>query len=106
MLRRPPRSTLFPYTTLFRSDLVREGVRPGKGKLAEPLLEDGAAPASSEGNDEHQTGDEASDVREDGHTAVLVGGVSADRGEQLSEEPQADHDESRRADREEEEPER
>src|SRR4051794_41703525 len=23
MLRRPPRSTLFPYTTLFRSDLTR-----------------------------------------------------------------------------------
>src|SRR2546430_10165530 len=26
MIRRPPRSTLFPYTTLFRSD----GARPGK----------------------------------------------------------------------------
>src|SRR5687768_17943397 len=24
MIRRPPRSTLFPYTTLFRSDFVRE----------------------------------------------------------------------------------
>src|SRR2546422_3900632 len=24
MIRRPPRSTLFPYTTLFRSDLVQE----------------------------------------------------------------------------------
>src|SRR5437870_10922476 len=29
MLRRPPRSTLFPYTTLFRSDVVVEvRVRP------------------------------------------------------------------------------
>src|SRR3712207_7783993 len=36
MIRRPPRSTLFPYTTLFRSDgipedavtLVHDGVRP------------------------------------------------------------------------------
>src|SRR5256885_3688374 len=30
MIRRPPRSTLFPYTTLFRSDpvLVPEDVRP------------------------------------------------------------------------------
>src|SRR5258708_28064202 len=27
MIRRPPRSTLFPYTTLFRSPLAR-GVRP------------------------------------------------------------------------------
>src|SRR2546427_6160616 len=25
MIRRPPRSTLFPYTTLFRSDEVRQG---------------------------------------------------------------------------------
>src|SRR2546425_7340199 len=25
MIRRPPRSTLFPYTTLFRSDLQRGG---------------------------------------------------------------------------------
>src|SRR3712207_7645659 len=28
MIRRPPRSTLFPYTTLFRSALVASGVRP------------------------------------------------------------------------------
>src|SRR5256885_3844464 len=28
MIRRPPRSTLFPYTTLFRS-LVRDRIRPG-----------------------------------------------------------------------------
>src|SRR5947208_12906437 len=30
MIRRPPRSTLFPYTTLFRSELhgLEEGVRP------------------------------------------------------------------------------
>src|SRR3712207_1549812 len=27
MIRRPPRSTLFPYTTLFRSNTVREAVR-------------------------------------------------------------------------------
>src|SRR3712207_8726968 len=25
MIRRPPRSTLFPYTTLFRSELARRG---------------------------------------------------------------------------------
>src|SRR3989442_7534567 len=28
MIRRPPRSTLFPYTTLFRSPLVRGPLRP------------------------------------------------------------------------------
>src|SRR5256885_9634777 len=29
MIRRPPRSTLFPYTTLFRSELHGRGRRPG-----------------------------------------------------------------------------
>src|SRR5258705_7805956 len=28
MIRRPPRSTLFPYTTLFRSGKLPEAVRP------------------------------------------------------------------------------
>src|SRR3712207_8327558 len=28
MIRRPPRSTLFPYTTLFRSDVRRTGAVP------------------------------------------------------------------------------
>src|SRR2546423_10546678 len=29
MIRRPPRSTLFPYTTLFRSRPVAKGAHPG-----------------------------------------------------------------------------
>src|SRR2546429_5775438 len=33
MIRRPPKSTLFPYTTLFRS-LTRDGARQGQGRLA------------------------------------------------------------------------
>src|SRR3712207_7092273 len=37
MIRRPPRSTLFPYTTLFRSGL-RVGEEPLAGLLAEPAL--------------------------------------------------------------------
>src|SRR2546430_9177211 len=42
MIRRPPRSTLFPYTTLFRSltevgaDLRR---RPEGNEIAEPLID-------------------------------------------------------------------
>src|SRR2546426_5955498 len=31
MIRRPPRSTLFPYTTLFRSDVGEEEARPDRG---------------------------------------------------------------------------
>src|SRR5256885_12182530 len=35
MIRRPPRSTLFPYTTLFRSPIVAEGA-------VDIVLDDGA----------------------------------------------------------------
>src|SRR5437879_12017267 len=46
MIRRPPRSTLFPYTTLFRSAL-----RGGHGRrAAEPL--DGRLPAAAR-SEEH-----------------------------------------------------
>src|SRR5256886_6295521 len=49
MIRRPPRSTLFPYTTLFRSDL-RDVVDRADGDLG--LLEEGdvlgLAPARDE----------------------------------------------------------
>src|SRR5690554_7399290 len=31
MIRRPPRSTLFPYTTLFRSPFHHPGPQPGRG---------------------------------------------------------------------------
>src|SRR2546426_3214318 len=41
MIRRPPRSTLFPYTTLFRSDLVgREGAA-----AIQKMLESARTPA-------------------------------------------------------------
>src|SRR5689334_24592400 len=34
MIRRPPRSTLFPYTTLFRSSQHRSGNETGPAKVA------------------------------------------------------------------------
>src|SRR5438132_4325775 len=37
MIRRPPRSTLFPYTTLFRSPR-RDHVRPRSGKISPAFL--------------------------------------------------------------------
>src|SRR3712207_7043282 len=49
MIRRPPRSTLFPYTTLFRSSPPRTGVQGVREDL--PILEvlrDGVAHGSVE----------------------------------------------------------
>src|SRR2546422_7326447 len=47
MIRRPPRSTLFPYTTLFRSALVVDEVREGE-RGAEVRRERGAHVARAE----------------------------------------------------------
>src|SRR3712207_8077776 len=35
MIRRPPRSTLFPYTTLFRSDIGQEGQQRDPGDIGQ-----------------------------------------------------------------------
>src|SRR2546425_3820327 len=55
MIRRPPRSTLFPYTTLFRSDRRRRGGRPGTGaagrlRVGRPAL---GSPPPGERSEEH-----------------------------------------------------
>src|SRR3712207_7891461 len=38
MIRRPPRSTLFPYTTLFRSGLFRASTAPAGGHREKRLV--------------------------------------------------------------------
>src|SRR5438094_5984038 len=43
MIRRPPRSTLFPYTTLFRS--IRENLQRQRDQMAKLLDFDGPAQA-------------------------------------------------------------
>src|SRR2546428_8401118 len=51
MIRRPPRSTLFPYTTLFRSDIdrLRKGLAAqGLGNSEIQSIRDIASPNSSE----------------------------------------------------------
>src|SRR2546426_6153292 len=50
MIRRPPRSTLFPYTTLFRSRAVAPSRRGGPAALprAVPDRPGGLSPARSE----------------------------------------------------------
>src|SRR3990170_8726572 len=46
MIRRPPRSTLFPYTTLFRSSLGLDAGSPGTvpGIAASSLPDEGVVP--------------------------------------------------------------
>src|SRR5260221_2106095 len=54
MIRRPPRSTLFPYTTLFRSSLKTRGqARVAHGGLAE--LEAGRRPCAIHVRSEEHT---------------------------------------------------
>src|SRR5437016_12981308 len=48
MIRRPPRSTLFPYTTLFRSGAGRRG-----GLALDGLRRDAELPASPKRSEEH-----------------------------------------------------
>src|SRR3712207_6868102 len=44
MIRRPPRSTLFPYTTLFRSEFEQRRGDSGSIQLAEQSFRKAAAP--------------------------------------------------------------
>src|SRR2546427_2697985 len=52
MIRRPPRSTLFPYTTLFRSGPAASGVRRGAGSPARRHVRDGGRPRGAR-SEEH-----------------------------------------------------
>src|SRR5256885_4560338 len=57
MIRRPPRSTLFPYTTLFRSAQLRylkTPARPcGLGALEGPVVAAILAPGKDQRSEEH-----------------------------------------------------
>src|SRR3712207_7829861 len=90
MIRRPPRSTLFPYTTLFRSlddgdqalaHLVPERVAGGLAELLAHLAEEGCArvegaiDAVAEAGDFPAGGEDVADlflgVRSEEHTSEL-----------------------------------
>src|SRR3712207_6976206 len=73
MIRRPPRSTLFPYTTLFRSFEV---VRP---RVARRPVAEGDGPIEVE---DAQVGDRSAA----GATAPVIGEVDLRPGQQRSEE--------------------
>src|SRR2546422_3823056 len=64
MIRRPPRSTLFPYTTLFRSPRVRAPALDGRG-AAPP-----SPPATSPSRTSRTSG-AGRDPRSEEHTSEL-----------------------------------
>src|SRR3712207_7712919 len=49
MIRRPPRSTLFPYTTLFRSEVTKVYRRAGRHYSRRPLEQERQGPLGAEG---------------------------------------------------------
>src|SRR2546426_4021613 len=63
MIRRPPRSTLFPYTTLFRSHGCRGGEPARRGDLHRALARRQC--------DDHAVRVDARDVRSEEHTSEL-----------------------------------
>src|SRR2546422_6459005 len=77
MIRRPPRSTLFPYTTLFRSRAPRETSRFfGRGQRSHSRREDramagGAWDATESADTRRQCSAENSGRRSEEHTSEL-----------------------------------
>src|SRR3712207_7879909 len=84
MIRRPPRSTLFPYTTLFRSAagagrqhrqaILEVGDEPDVGMAGQHLVDErGARAAVGDHEDEHEAGvrARAHDSRSEEHTSEL-----------------------------------
>src|SRR5256885_13504807 len=56
MIRRPPRSTLFPYTTLFRSHPAHDVLaRIGRGHAGRPLRSGGPREVPASQGDGHRT---------------------------------------------------
>src|SRR5438270_6493913 len=65
MIRRPPRSTLFPYTTLFRSDLARTAGPSSRGTAPAFGPSTRARSSCRRSRSEHQR------VRSEEHTSEL-----------------------------------
>src|SRR3712207_7629532 len=65
MIRRPPRSTLFPYTTLFRSSMTFDTC----GWRSSGRLREGSSPARASGNAPGQ--ESGATLRSEEHTSEL-----------------------------------
>src|SRR3712207_6929649 len=71
MIRRPPRSTLFPYTTLFRSDDRAEADEQQQEREAEDEGEHERQPRSHRVVEVLRAGGHAGHVRSEEHTSEL-----------------------------------
>src|SRR2546422_5373684 len=69
MIRRPPRSTLFPYTTLFRS---RRGIRP-RSSFTDPSRCPASGTSPGMRSDDGTDGDFRSLLRDDAAHAARLG---------------------------------
>src|SRR5688572_31350737 len=81
MIRRPPRSTLFPYTTLFRSDLAGRGV--GVDAIIRPGFVELDAALGLVGGEQADDGDQA------GALVELDAAADFDRSEEHTSELQS-----------------
>src|SRR3989441_8148858 len=75
MIRRPPRSTLFPYTTLFRSRDHRLDVaqreQPAEGRLGEPRPQRVESDSRYNGDGEAVLRRPRGEIRSEEHTSEL-----------------------------------
>src|SRR3712207_7472818 len=69
MIRRPPRSTLFPYTTLFRSH--RQSSRPGQARHVRRAAAQHHHPARGPGQVRELDGTLEARLRSEEHTSEL-----------------------------------
>src|SRR3712207_7162453 len=85
MIRRPPRSTLFPYTTLFRSEDDQADLRELAGLDGEPGEADPDLGAADLGDRRRQDGGQGQQRETHEGQGVGVAGQRADRKEHTSE---------------------
>src|SRR5260370_16629405 len=71
MIRRPPRSTLFPYTTLFRSSPVRSTIGPISDRRKPPCGGCTAPVFATMISPRNRTGSKAPTARSEEHTSEL-----------------------------------
>src|SRR5258708_31236352 len=82
MIRRPPRSTLFPYTTLFRSDVTTGGNLSGVEKAAEFIVRSNL----------HEVGWVKASANQQEHLILVRGSLHPPRSEEHTSELQSpDH---------------